>query len=69
MQFDKDLRRQTVSTLGGQPVFNLDLGSLEKSRQELSKGVARGVLTEPQGSRAGPLDPGDFKAMLRGAVQ
>ncbi|WP_293647997.1 hypothetical protein [Thiolapillus sp.] len=69
VQFDKDLRRQTVSTLGGQPVFGLDLGSLEKSRQELSKGIARGVLTEPQASRAGPLDPGDFKALLRGVVQ
>jgi len=69
VQFDKDLRRQTVSTLGGQPVFNLDLGSIEKSRQELSKGVARGVLTEPQVLRAEPLQPGDFKALLRGAVQ
>ena len=69
VRFEQNLRRQMVTTLNGQPVFDLDVKPSGKTLQELSQGVARGVLTDPRRAQAGPLEPGDFKALLRGAIK
>ncbi|HID44444.1 MAG TPA: hypothetical protein EYP34_01645 [Chromatiaceae bacterium] len=69
VQYDKKLQRQMITTLDGKPVFDLESGPMKTRKPEISRGIARGVFTEPQASRAEPLDPARFKALLRGGVQ
>lgn len=66
IQYDRKHQQQTITTLKGEPVFDVEAGAMSSQTQEISQGVARGVYTTPRAAHDNPLEPNRFKAILRG---
>lgn len=69
IRYDRNLKRQKITTLDGQAVFDLDSRTLRSSSQEISHGIARGVFIQPQTAQDKPLEPAQFKALVRGMMK
>lgn len=69
VQYDRNLKRQKITTLDGRQVFDLDARPVKATTQEISHGIARGVLTRPQSRQDAPLEPEQFKAIVRGMLK
>jgi hypothetical protein len=64
VKYDNRLKRQTITTLNGQTVRDIDTGARRSSLAELSHGVAYGVITEETPHRQS-IDPDGFKSLIR----
>jgi hypothetical protein len=65
VQYDRQSRRQQITTLNGKPVFDVNTRNIQSSVLRMSHGVARGVITSPQTAQDLPLAPAQFKDKIR----
>ncbi len=69
VQYDRKLKRQQITTLSGQPVFDVNARAVRGSALKISNGVAKGVITSAPSIQALPLAPAQFKAKIREMAQ
>ncbi len=69
IQYDRKQQQQMITTLKGEPVFDVEAGAVSSQIQEISQGIARGVFTTPRAAQDNPLEPDQFKAVLRGMTE
>ncbi len=68
VNYDSKLQRQTITTLSGKVVRDIDTGARRSSLAELSQGIAYGVITDDQ-PKPQSIDPAGFKSLIRGMAQ
>ena len=68
VKYDRKLKRQTITTLSGKPVSDIDTSARQSRMAELSHGIAYGVITQEVPGKH-PLDPEGFKALIRGMAK
>ncbi|BAO44345.1 hypothetical protein [Thiolapillus brandeum] len=68
VKYDRKLKRQTITTLDGQVVRDIDTTARKSNMAELSHGIAYGVITRG-GAEKSSIGPEDFKSLIRGMAQ
>ncbi len=68
VKYDQKLKRQTITTLDGKVVRDVDTGARRSSLAELSHGIAYGVITEEKAGKQS-IDPDGFKSRIRGMAE
>lgn len=69
IKYDRKQQQQIITTLKGEPVFDIKGGAVSPHTREISRGIARGVFTTPRAAQDNPLAPDQFKVILRGMTE
>ncbi len=68
VRYDRDLKRQIITTPDGRLVKDLDLSARQSGKAEISHGVAHGVITAEAVERD-LINPAGFKSLIRGMAE